>query len=164
MDMHKLLILVSTAIAALAITTAAGASPPAHVTFTGHDQGIDSGVCGFPIAFDIDFENDLTAFIDAEGGTVRLKLHQAVTGLFTANGVTLHERDTWEVFVDFADGVPVQSKHVGVEFHLRGPDGRLALVTGQTVFQVVNGFDGPVIAQHGLQLEASDAQVCAAFS
>ena len=92
---------------------------------------------------------DWKAEPDSQGNIVGLKLRQVMTGTFTANGVTLHESDHRQIFVDFVDGLPVLSKHVGVEFHLRGPDGRIALVTGQTVFEVVNGFDAePVRVVH----------------
>lgn len=162
--MRKLLILASTIAGALAFTTAAGASAPQRSTFTSHDHGVDTSFCGFPIVFDVTFETDASTFVDAQGNIVGLKLHQIVTSTFTANGVNLTESDHPEIFVDFVDGVPVLSKHVGVEFLLRGPNGRIALVTGQTVFEVVNGFDGPVLVQHGLQLEAAANTICAAFS
>jgi hypothetical protein len=45
-----------------------------------------------------------------------------------------------------------------------GPDGTLFLVAGQLVFEVVNGFDGPLITVHGVDFGGDVATFCAAFT
>ena len=81
------------------------------------------------------------------------------------NGVTLKENEHTQTFVTFVDGVATQAAHVGTLFHLTGPDGRVALIAGQQVFEVENGFDTNLISEHGVNLDlTSDAAFCAAFA
>jgi hypothetical protein len=77
--------------------------------------------------------------------------------------VTLRENDRENVNVGFVDGAPVISKHVGTLFHIVGPGGTLFLVAGQLVFEVVNGFDGPLIVAHGVDFGGDLSTFCAAF-
>jgi hypothetical protein len=65
--------------------------------------------------------------------------------------------------IDFVDGVPVLSTHVGTFFHMVGPT-EPSLVAGQLVFEVVNGFDGPLIAVHGVDFGGDVATDCAPFT
>jgi hypothetical protein len=161
---HKLTLILSALAGALALAAAAGATPPEHVTFTAHDQFVDTETCNFPIVGDYAFTNDNVGFVDAAGNTTHVELHETTSGTVTANGVTLREHDQENVHVDFVDGVPVISKHVGTLFHMVGPGGTLFLVPGQLVFEVVNGFDGPLIAAHGVDFGGDVSTFCTAFS
>ena len=51
-----------------------------------------------------------------------------------------------------------EAAHVGTLFHLTGPGGRVALIAGQQVFEVQNGFDTNLISERGVNLDlTSDA-------
>jgi hypothetical protein len=162
--MRTLLVVASFITLALTLTLAAGATPPHHGTVTTRNQFIDIGTCGFPIVGDYTFTNDNVALQDAVGTTTGMEIHQTTVGTLTANGVTLREHDQENVHIDFVDGVPVLSTHVGTFFHMVGPDGTLFLVAGQLVFEVVNGFDGPLITVHGVDFGGDVATFCAAFT
>ena len=162
--MHKLIVIAATVAAAATLTAVAGATPPEHGSFTAHDQFVDTETCGFPIAGDITFTNDNAGYVDAAGILVRVELHETTVGTFTANGVTLRESDTENVHVDFVDGNPVLAKHTGSLFHMTGPGGAVFHVAGQLLFEVVNGFDGPLIAAHGVDFGGDESTFCAAFA
>jgi hypothetical protein len=151
-------------LAALGLTaTMAVAAPPEHGTFTAHDQFVDTASCGFPIVGDYTFTNENETYFNAAGDITRVELHETTVGTLSANGVTLHESDRENVLVDFVDGTPMFSKHTGTLFHMIGPDGAVFLVAGQLVFEVVNGFDGPLIAAHGVDFGGDLSTFCAAF-
>ena len=162
--MRTLLVVASFITLALTLTASAGATPPQHGTFTSHDQFVDTETCGFPIVGDYTFTNDSVALQDAAGITTGEEIHMTNVGTLTANGVTLREHDQENVHVDFVDGVPELSTHVGTFFHMVGPDGTLFLVAGQLVFEVVNGFDGPLIVVRGVDFGGDVATYCAAFT
>ncbi len=162
--MRTLLVVASLITLALTLTLSAGATPPQHRTVTTRNQFIDTETCGFPIIGDYTFTNDNVALQDAAGTTTGVEIHQTTVGTLTGNGVTLREHDQENAHIDFVDGVPVLSTHVGTFFHMVGPDGTLFLVAGQLVFEVVNGFDGPLITVHGVDLGGDVATFCAAFT
>jgi hypothetical protein len=161
--MRKLLVISSALAIALTLSVSAGATPPQHGTFTSHDQFVDTATCGFPIAGNYTFTNDNERYFDTAGTITRVELHETTVGTLTANGVTLREHDQENVHVDFVDGVPVLSTRVGTFFHIVGPEGTLFHVAGQLVFEVVDGFDGPLIAVHGVDFGGDVATYCAAF-
>ena len=81
------------------------------------------------------------------------------------NGVTLKEDEHMQTFVTFEDGAATQAEHVGTLLHLVGPNGRLALIAGQEVWEVENGFDHTLIRETGVHLDFSSyPEFCAAFS
>jgi hypothetical protein len=162
--MRIVLVVASVITLALTLTVSAGATPPQHRTFTAHDRFVDSATCGFPIVGDYTFTNDAVVLQDAAGTTTGVEIHETTVGTLTANGVTLREHDQENVHVDFVEGVPVLSTHVGTFFHIIAPDGTLFLVAGQLVFEVVDGFDGPLIAVHGVDFGGDVATYCAAFT
>ncbi len=162
--MRKLLVIPAVVVAAVTLTAVAGATPPQHGTFTSHDQFVDTETCGFPILGDYVFTNDNVVLQDTAGTTIGVEIHETTVGTLTANGVILREHDQENVHVDFVDGVPVLSTHVGTFFHIVGPDGTLFHVAGQLVFEVVDGFDGPLIAIHGVDFGGDVATYCAAFT
>jgi hypothetical protein len=149
--------------AALALTTAAGATPPERGTFTAADHFVDTESCSFPIVGDFVFANDNATYFNAAGAITRVELHETTVGTLSANGVTLRENDVENIDVNFVDGVPVLAKHVGTFLHLVGPDGTLFMAAGQLVFEVINGFDGPLIAAHGVDFGGDPSTFCAAF-
>ena len=151
-------------VAAMTLVTAAVAAPPEHGTFTAHDQFVDTTTCGFPIVGDYTFTNDNETYFNASGDITRVELHETTVGTLSANGVTLQESDRENIGVSFINGAPVISKHTGTLFHMVGPDGAVFLVAGQLVFEVVNGFDGPLIAAHGVDFGGDVSTFCAAFN
>ncbi|HZQ64933.1 MAG TPA: hypothetical protein VFA66_06880 [Gaiellaceae bacterium] len=162
--MHRLVLILPVVAAAAALAGTAGAAPPHHGTFTSHDHFVDTDTCGFPIVGDYSFTNDNVGYVDSSGQTTRVELHETTVGTQSANGITLHERDTENVHVDFVDGVPVTSKHTGALFHMVAPGGTLFLVGGQLLFEVVNGFDGPLLKATGVDFGGDVSDFCAAFA
>jgi hypothetical protein len=166
--MRKLAIIASV-LGALGFATAAVAAPPFHDQFTVHLTTVDTATCDFAVVQDWDFTNTITEFVDAEGTTTALQLHQSSVGTLSGIGTTLRLNIRETIFVDFEDGVPVRAKHVGVLDSIVGPGGPVFLRTGQATFEVVfdpdRGFyvDGPVLARHGLLASFDPVAVCAAF-
>jgi hypothetical protein len=155
---------------ALSLAATATAAPPFHDSFTVHLTTVDTATCGFPVVQDWDFTNQITEFVDADGVTTTLQLHQSSVGTLTGNGTTLRLNIRETIIVDFEDGIPVRAKHVGVLDSVIGPRGPVFLRTGQATFDVVFdpnlGFyvDGPVLARHGLRADFDPVAFCAAFS
>jgi hypothetical protein len=165
---------VATFIAATAMVFAAAASPaaavpPVHDTFSFVNSFVDTATCGFPVAVETVFTNDITEFSDADGTLTKLQLHQSEVGTWTAKGVALKVNLRETFLVEFENGIPVIAKHVGLLNSIVGPNGPVFLRTGQRVFEVVfdpaSGFyvDGPLIAAHGVRANFDAAAVCAAF-
>jgi hypothetical protein len=165
---------VATLIAATVAVFAAAASPaaavpPVHDTFSFVNSYVDTATCGFPVAIETVFTNDITSFSDADGAPTSLQLHQSEVGTWTAKGVALKVNVRETFLVEFDGGIPVISKHVGLLNSVVGPNGPVFLRTGQRVFEVVfdpaSGFyvDGPLIAAHGVRASFDAAAVCAAF-
>ena len=168
--MSRSLALVFAAATALVGAGAAGAAPPLHDTFTVHDVFVDADTCSFPIAGDAVFTNRITEFAEQSGQLAKLQLHQSTDGTLSANGTTLKVEVRETIMVEFADGIPVQAKHVGLLNSIVGPGGPLFHRTGQSLFEVVldpaSGFfvDGPQIARHGLRDVFDPAELCAALA
>jgi hypothetical protein len=169
---------VATAASAVALTcaTTAGATfspcsdqPVKHCTVGDERQYVDSDACGFPIAVDDVFTNDITELVDKRGVTTQLQLHQSEVVTYVAKGVTLRENDRYTIIVDFVDGIPVTAKHVGDLDEIIGPGGPIFHRTGLDEFAVVfdpaGGFyrDGPRIERHGLRDDFEIDEFCAAF-
>lgn len=167
--MHRIVKLATalTVIAALAglAASSAAAGPPIHERFSIHLTDVDTETCGFPVARDWVATNDVTAFFDAEGNVTKVQLHQSNVGTLTGNGVTLRLNIRETIFLEFAGGVPVTAKHAGQLDYIGGSRGQPVFHrTGQAVFQVVDGFDGPLIARHGLRDDFDAAAFCASFA
>jgi hypothetical protein len=162
--MRPLLALVTTAVALLALAGTAAAEPPIHDSFSIHLSDIDTNTCSFPVVRDWVFTTHDTAFFDADGVITGLQLHQSSVGTLTGNGVTLRLNIRETIMVEFAAGIPVTAKHVGQLDYIGGSQGQPVFHrTGQAVFQVVNGLDGPLIARHGLRDDLDPVEFCAAF-
>jgi hypothetical protein len=167
--MHRILNLACglAAVAALAALTAspAAAGPPIHQRFSVHLTDVDTETCSFPVVRDWVFTNAETAFFDAEGEITKVQLHQSSVGTLTGNGVTLRLNIRETTFLEFAGGVPVTAKHVGQLDYIGGSRGQPVFHrTGQAVFEVVGGLDGPLIARHGLRDDFDPVAFCASFS
>jgi hypothetical protein len=166
----RIVIAMASLLGALTLSASAWAVPPIHDTFTVHRTVTHTEPCGFPVVQDWDFTNDITAFLDAEGNSIALHLHQSSVGTLTGKGTTLRLNIRETIFVYFEDGVEVRAKHVGVLDSIIGPGGPVFLRTGQTAFEVVfdpdRGFyvDGPLLARHGLRADFDPVAFCAAFS
>jgi hypothetical protein len=163
--MRKLLFAATTAVAALALAAPVRAAPPIHETFSAHLTDVDTQTCSFPVVRDWVATNDVTAFFDAEGNVTKVQLHQSNVGTLTGNGVTLRLNIRETIMLEFAGGVPVTAKHVGQLDYIGGSRGQPVFHrAGQAVFEVVDGFDGPLIARHGLRDDFDPVAFCAAFS
>ena len=167
--MRKLAIIVSV-LGALGLASTAAAAPPYHDQFTMQQTTVDTATCDFAVVQDWDFTNAITEFVDADGKTTALQLHQSSVGTLVGNGKTLRLNIRETILVDFEDGVPVRAKHVGVLDSIVGRGGPVFLRTGQATFEVVFdpelGFyvDGPVLARHGLRADFDPVAFCAAFA
>jgi hypothetical protein len=169
--MRTLLVVACAVAASLAVcASAAVAATPLHDSFTFQDQFVDADTCGFPIVGDMVFTNDITEFSDAAGKPTMLQLHQSTAGTLVAKGTTRRVNIRETIVVEFLDGIPVRSKHVGLLNSIVGPGGPVFLRTGQALFEVVldpaSGFyvDGPTIARHGLRDVFDPVPFCAAFA
>jgi hypothetical protein len=163
--MRFLLALATTMVTLAALAGTAAAVPPIHDSFTAHLTDVDTQTCSFPVVRDWDFTTADTAFFDAEGIITRLQLHQSSVGTLTGNGVTLRLNIRETTMVEFVGGVPVTAKHVGQLDYIGGSQGQPVFHrTGQEVFQVVGGLDGPLIARHGLRDDLDPVAFCAAFA
>jgi hypothetical protein len=162
--MAKLVIAAIGAIAALALVAPVGATPPIQDRFSVHLNDIDTQTCNFPVVRDWVFTNNATAFFDDEGTITAVQLHQSSVGTLTAQGVSLRLNIRETIMLEFAAGVPVTAKHVGQLDYIGGSDGQPVFHrTGQAVFEVVGGLDGPLIARHGLRDDFDPVAFCAAF-
>jgi hypothetical protein len=153
----KLLSLLAATIAlGLFVASQAAAAPPLHDSFGGPITF--SNPCGFPVASDLFFTNDVTTFLDDEGNVTALQLHQTVTGSVTANGKTLRYNTQEQIFVDFSAGTV---KEVGVLDSIFGPDGPIFFRTGFALSDLVTGA---TIARHGVLDILDPVEFCAALS
>jgi len=161
--MRKLLAIFGIVVSALALASTSAAEPPVHESFNFHDQFVDTDTCAFPIAGDTTFTNDNTAFFK-QGVITALHLNQSTSGTLRANGVTLKLQIRETIIVEFENGVAVTAKHVGLLNSIVGPGGPIFHRTGQALFEVVGGLDGPLIARHGLRDVFDPIELCAAFA
>lgn len=163
--MQKLLVAAISAIAGLTLAAPVGATPPIHDRSAVHLTDIDTQTCEFAVVRDWVFTIDETVFFDDLGNITRLQLHQSSVGTLTGQGVTLRLNIRETIMVEFAGGVPVTAKHVGQLDYIGGPGGQPVFHrTGQEVFEVVGGVDGPLIARHGLRDDFDPVAFCSAFS
>jgi hypothetical protein len=162
--MRIFLALATTVLGVLAVASPAIAMPPIHDSFSVHLADVDTQTCSFPVIRDWVFTQHDTAFFDADGTITALQLHQSSVGTLTGNGTTLRLNIRETIFVEFVDGMPVRAKHVGQLDYIGGSAGQPVFHrTGQAVFDVVDGMDGPLIARHGLRDDFDPGAFCSAF-
>jgi len=164
--LSKLLSLIAAGLSlATLVAFPAGATPSFHDTFSVHLTDVDTQTCSFPVVRDWVFTNDETDFFDADGAVTGVQLHQSSVGTLTGNKVTLRLNIRETIMLEFAGGVPVTAKHVGQLDYIGGSEGQPVFHrTGQAVFEVVGGLDGPLIARHGLRDDFDPVAFCAAFT
>jgi hypothetical protein len=163
--MRILLALATMVVTLPALAGTAAAAPPIHDSFSIQLTDTDTQTCSFPVVRDWVFATHDTAFFDADGTIEKLQLHQSNVGTLTGNGVTLRLNIRETTMVDFVDGVPVTAKHVGQLDYIGGSQGQPVFHrTGQEVREVVGGFDGPLIARHGLRDDLDPVAFCSAFA
>jgi hypothetical protein len=169
LTMHKLFALAYAAIAALSVAATAAAAAPGKETLTFPYAYVVTD-CGFPISVEGVFTSTIIDFTEGGTGTGTLQLHQSNVGTLTGNGTTLRVHQRFTIFVQYENGVPLTSKHVGVLDSITGPNGeQIFFRTGQALYEVVFdpvlGFyvDGPLITRHGIRDDLDPAELCAAF-
>ena len=156
--------LATAVLTALVLASGAGAAAPVHDSFTFEDQFADTETCAFPVVGDTVFTNDITEWLDDQGVTQKLHLNQSTVGTFTAEGTTLRLNIHETIIVEYRRRRR-RDREARRPPELDRRAGRPGLPerTGQALFEVVGGFDGPLIARHGLR-DVSIPSVCAAFA
>jgi hypothetical protein len=163
--MRRLIMLATVGATLVVATSAAAGTAPQHFRFSFPYHFVDDQTCAFPISVDGVFTNDINEFDNPDGTIAGLQLHQSNVATSTGNGVTLTENERTQTFVTFVGGSASQAVHVGTLLHFVGQDGRVALIAGQQLFTVENGFDKTLLKETGVDLDfASDAAFCAAFA
>ena len=153
--------LIATA-ALLAVAPAAGAAKPVRGTFDDTRSFVDTEVCaaapwGFDVSVPIEHEYGFVEeFSDRRGNVVRSVFHTNYDATISANGKTIHERDTWTSFF-YPDG---SSRDAGLTVHIQGPGGIVQLDAGQIVYNAA----GDVLYTHGPHPQLSGETFCPALA
>ena len=147
-------------VAALAAAMPAGATQPSRGTFDSTDSFTDTEVCAAaPWGFDVFvLEHEygfFDVFFDKQGNVVKVIVHNNYDATITANGKTIHERDTSTTFF-YPDG----SREAGLTVHIQGPGGIVQLDAGQ----IVRDADGNVLYTHGPHPQLSGETFCPALA
>jgi len=128
-------------LAAIGVCAGVGLGSTAQATSTEHfdydfdDEFVDTETCapepwGFDIFATQHEHGEVTIFFDDEDNFVRGVNHLDLRFEISANGITLNERDRFNIFFD-EDGV----REVGLWTHIQGPaEGIVLLDAGQLVF------------------------------
>jgi hypothetical protein len=82
-------------------------------------------------------------------------VHSNYDATITANGKTIHERDTWMTF-SYPDG----SREAGLTVHIQGPGGIVQRDAGQ----IVRDADGNVLYTHGPHPQLNGETFCSALA
>ena len=147
-------------VSALCLGAQAGAAPPERGTFDFSDSFTDTEVCaaqpwGFDVFVPIEHEYGFfRIFTDQDGNFVKAIVHTNYDATITANGKTIHERDTWTSFF-YPDG----TRDAGLTVHIQGPGGIVQLDAGQ----IVSNADGDVLYTHGPHPQLSGETFCPAL-
>ncbi|MEA2134069.1 MAG: hypothetical protein QOC68_1978 [Solirubrobacteraceae bacterium] len=152
---------VITAVVALGLAPAAGATPPERGTFDFTESYTDTEVCaaapwGFDVFVPVQHEfGFFRVFVDQQGNFVKAIVHNNYDATITANGKTITERDTWTSFF-YPDG----SRDVGLTVHIQGPGGIVVRDAGQ----IVRAADGTVLYTRGPHEQFSGVSFCPALA
>jgi hypothetical protein len=87
---------------------------------------------------------------------VKTIVHSKYVAIITANGKTIHERDSWTT-VFYPDGT---SRDTGLTVHIQGPGGIVMRDAGQIVYNA----DGTVAYVHGPHPQLSGETFCPALA
>jgi hypothetical protein len=121
--------------AAVGSGSTAHATPPEHFDYDFDAEFVDTETCaaepwGFDISATQHEHGEVTIFFDEEGNFVRGVNHLDLRFNISANGITLIERDRFNIFFD-EDG----HREVGLWTHIQGPAAGIVLLdAGQLVF------------------------------
>jgi hypothetical protein len=150
---------VAALVAALAMAAPAGATQPFRGTFDFTDSFTDTEVCaaeGFDVFVPVEHEYGFfTGFFDRQGNPSRAIVHSNYDATITANGKTIHERDTWTTFF-YPDG----SREAGLTVHIQGPGGIVQLDAGQ----IVRDANDNVLYTHGPHPQLNGETFCPALA
>ena len=137
--------LLTALVAALALVLAAPAAaeaPTKETSTVTFGPFLDDETCSFPITVTVKRTRTTTSFADAD-----IKRHTQLVVASSANGKTLIERDTFNVFIDADE--PTVWVITGTFTHARlHGDGTIALQSGQVLYdvladQVIDQHPGP---------------------
>ena len=153
---------VSAMFAALAIVPVADAAKPSRGTFDTTDSFVDTEVCaaapwGFDVFVPVEHEYGFfDVFFDRHGDVTKVRVHTNYDATITANGKTIHERDTWTTFF-YPDGT---SRDAGLTVHIQGPGGIVMRDAGQIGYDA----DGNVVYTHGPHPQLNGESFCPALA
>jgi hypothetical protein len=137
-------LLAAVVLAALAFASTAAADKPIRGTFDDTVVFVDTEVCA-AYGFDVHVVQHEFGFFDIwsnkDGSFKKAEVHQNYDATISANGKTIVERDTYNVFVS-ADGT---ARFTGATVHIQGPNGIVVHDAGQVVFNP----DGTIAYAHG---------------
>jgi hypothetical protein len=137
---------------------AARATAPTGGTFDNTDSFTDTEVCaayGFDVYVPVEHEYGFYKVFTKGGEVVKVQVHTNYEATITANGKTIHERDTWTDFF-YPDG----SRMAGDSVHIQGVKGLVQHDAGQVVFD----SEGNVLAIHGPHPQFLGETFCPALS
>jgi hypothetical protein len=144
--MRRLSILIAIALGLLATPMTVAAAAPEQGSFDfGYESFVDTEVCApAPWGFDVNATEHeygrYQVFFNKAGDVTRINVYFNYDATISANGKTIYERDTWQLFL-YPDG----SREAGLTVHIQGVGGIVQLDGGQLVFDA----DGNLVAMHG---------------
>jgi hypothetical protein len=142
----------------VAFSPAAGATSPESGTFNFTDAFTDPDVCassGFVVSVVQHEYGFYNVFFNRAGDFVEAIVHQNYDATISANGKTIRERDTWNIFF-YPDG----SREAGLTVHIQGPGGIVQLDAGQ----IVRDANGDVVYTHGPHPQLNGESFCPALA
>jgi hypothetical protein len=170
MSLRRRLLAIASLASVIAVSSAlAGGQAQASPTtpFTGHfpiEEHVavlepESTVCGFPISLDFSGQGTFQVFFDAQGNIVRIHVLERVTGMLSANGISLRFMWSDNQFFDL-DGTVTE---VGLVFRYALPGvGVVLMDRGRLSFD----GDGELLFEAGPhpQLHGDYGGLCAALT
>ena len=147
--------------AGVGMGSTAHATPPEHFEYDFEDEFVDTEVCASePWGFDVfatqHEHGEVTIFFDDEGNFVRAVNHLDLRFTISVNGITLNERDRFNIFFD-EDG----HREVGLWTHIQGPAvGIVLLDAGQLVFDANDNLVRAPAATRSSSARASATPSC----
>jgi hypothetical protein len=134
------------------------AAVPDHGSFSFTDDFVDAEVCapeGFSVTVHQVETGAFRVYFDSAGNFTKAIVHTTYVADISANGVTIHESDSWQSFF-YPDG----SREAGLTVHITGPGGIVQQDAGQIVFNA----DGSVASIHGPHPQAEGQTFCSALT
>jgi hypothetical protein len=170
MSLRRRLLAIASLASVIGVSSAlAGGQAQASPTtpFTGHfpiEEHVavlepESTVCGFPISLDFSGQGTFQVFFDAQGNIVRIHVLERVTGMLSANGISLRFMGSDNQFFDL-DGTVTE---VGLVFRYALPGvGVVLMDRGRLSFD----GDGELLFEAGPhpQLHGDYGGLCAALT